>query len=56
MKNPLDKMIEQAQRRENADDHLTDKERAKIVKLYRQQHAEETLPANMTEAYLEIIG
>ena len=52
----LNRFILDAQRRENVDDHLSDKERRFIVDAFKFVHPDVELPVDLTEAYVEVIS
>ena len=47
--------VENALRREIADDHLTDAERESLVAEYRAENPTRELPNNMTDAFMVIL-
>lgn len=52
----LQASIDRASNREYHDDHLSDNERSALVDRYRAEHPDATLPMDLTDAFLEIIG
>lgn len=52
----LNRFILDAQRRENVDDHLSDKERRFIVDAFKFVYPDVELPVDLTEAYVEVIS
>lgn len=56
MKKPsVEQIIGKARDREYNDDHLSDKERKEIVELYKENFADDSLPEDITEAFIYII-
>ena len=51
----LDERIEEAKRREEADDHLSDEERKSLVEAFKRVRGEGEVAAGWNEAYINII-
>ena len=51
----LERRIKIAARREYHDDHLSHEEREQLVAAFRAEHPEVVLPADLDEAFVEII-
>lgn len=49
------KMLKVASKREADDDHFDDNERQVFVDLYKQLHPEEVLPADVNEAFCQVL-
>ena len=47
--------LRRAERREYNDDHLTDSERARLVRRYREMYGETSLPSDTLEAFLTLM-